>query len=86
MTVWGAGFQPLEKVRITIGGDRVWTVQCDQIGSFGGHSPVGNAYFALPDIPPGSYVVTATGSQGTLRHARVQVLARNMTMHARPER
>lgn len=73
LTVWGARFQPLEVVRVYFGAQLEQTIPCDQIGSFGAHSPEPNAHFPLPSVPPGIYKVVARGSFGTVRHFHVIV-------------
>lgn len=73
LTVHGAGFQPLEIVRVYFDGHPVQTLACDQIGSFGAHSPQPNAHFPLPGAAPGRHTITARGSLGTVRRAEVTV-------------
>jgi hypothetical protein len=73
LTVRGAGFQPLEQVRLFFGDTLIRSFTCDQIGSFGGHSPVGNVYFPLPQVGPGAYTIKVLGSYGTVRHTHVTV-------------
>jgi hypothetical protein len=73
LTVWGTRFQPLETVRIYLGTQLIQTVRCDQIGSFGGHSPQPNAHSPLSAMSPGVYQVVARGSLGTVRITRVTV-------------
>ena len=73
LTVHGAGFQPLEVVRIYFDDRLEQTIPCDQIGSFGGHSPQPNAHFPLPAAGPGLHTITARGSFGTIRDTRITV-------------
>lgn len=73
LTVSGAGFQPLETVRIYFGSTFVQSIHCDQTGTFGGHSSQPNAHFSLPKVAPGTYTITAHGSMGTVRRVRVPV-------------
>lgn len=74
LTVSGAGFQPLEIVRIYFGPTFEQRVHCDQTGTFGGHSSEPNAHFPLPDVAPGTHTITARGSQGTVRRTRVTII------------
>lgn len=73
LTVWGTRFQPLETVKVYLGRTLMQTVRCDQIGSFGGHSPRPNAHFPLPSLSPGVYTITARGSLGTVRRTTITV-------------
>jgi hypothetical protein len=73
LTVRGAGFQPLETVHLYLGGHEIYTVTCDQIGAFGGHSSQPNAHFQVPAVVSGTYVITARGSYGTVRYTSVGV-------------
>lgn len=73
LTVSGTRFQPLETVRVYVGGTLKQTIQADQIGSFGGHSPSPNAYFKVAGLGPGVYSVTASGNFGTTRHTTIRV-------------
>lgn len=75
LTVWGTRFFPLEVVHVYFDTTLEQTIVADQIGSFGAHSPSPNAYFALPDVPPGTHTITVRGSLGTVRRKRVTVTA-----------
>lgn len=67
-------FQPLERVRIYFGKILVGTATCDQIGSFGGHSPISAVKFTLPSgTQPGVYTLRAQGGYGTRRHTQVTI-------------
>lgn len=74
LTVWGTRFQPLEVVRVYFDGRFIQQIPCDQIGSFGGHSPQPNAHFPLPRVEAGTYTVEARGSLGTVRRLRIAVV------------
>lgn len=75
LTVSGAGFQPLETVRVYFGRTLEETIRCDQTGRFGGHSSQPNAHFPVPGDRAGAYTITAHGSEGTIRAARITVSA-----------
>jgi hypothetical protein len=73
LTVSGAGFQPLETVKVYFGAVDEATIEADQTGSFGGHSPRPNAHFPVPAVSLGTYTIVARGSYGTVRHTQVTV-------------
>ncbi|GAC1324808.1 MAG: hypothetical protein NVSMB22_14010 [Chloroflexota bacterium] len=73
LTIWGTRFRPLESVTIFVNGRVIERVACDQIGSFGGHSPQPNAHFPLPDGSGASLELVARGSLGTVRRTMVQI-------------
>jgi hypothetical protein len=75
VTVSGTRFQPLERVRVYLDQTLIQTVKCDQIGSFGGHSPVGGPHFPIQSLAPGTHTIVGKGSLGTVRKTTITVTA-----------
>lgn len=67
-------FQPLEPVAVYFAKTFVGRTTSDQIGSFGGHSPVSGIKFTPPpQTRPGTYTITAQGAFGTIRKTTVRI-------------
>jgi hypothetical protein len=73
LTVSGSRFQPLERVKLYLDDTLIQTMKCDQIGSFGGHSPVPNAHFQIESVSAGVHTLTARGNEGTMRKTTITV-------------
>ncbi|HZT97603.1 MAG TPA: hypothetical protein VFB34_12285 [Chloroflexota bacterium] len=74
LTVWGTRFQPYETVKVYFAKTLEATITADDIGSFGGHSPVMNAHFPVPaGTGPGTYRIVEKGNYGTKRHTKVVI-------------
>jgi hypothetical protein len=65
----GAGYEPLAKIAITIGGRLVWDTTASADGTF-------DSGFWIPDREPGPYTVTATDGHGHVGTTTVRVMAR----------
>jgi hypothetical protein len=73
LTVSGAQYQPLERVKLYLDDTLIQTLQCDQIGSFGGHSPLPNAHFQIESLSDGVHTLIGKGNEGTVRKTTITV-------------
>ena len=64
----GAGYEPLSKISITIGGRLVWDTTANPDGTF-------DSGFWIPDREPGLYTVTATDAHGHVGTTTLRVMA-----------
>gem|GEM_PF-704997 len=73
--VWVSGtrYLPLEPIRVYFNHRLVGKTVTDQIGSFGGHSPVSPVSFTPPTQRPGVYTITAKGTYGVVRRTKFTI-------------